>query len=329
MEVHDLLGQSTVHRLARRASHFLVARGYDFTDMHPTYHGLAALAEQSDSDRTGLLVPGKLKPTLADLWSSQPWRRKQEVSRLVRQLQVKCQFHTLRSKVGKILPKPVEMAQEIFGFLSNMISSSGQPFQQVSEYLRSLFKDKPLADMPKMLIKQPSEDLVPEALESLNTTSSPSIDGFTGVIYKNFADHFVLLMYHIYQGLVDSPSVPGSWSVALLNTILKTAGMAGVQDVRPLVLQKINNKWVPVFVSLQLHDFVATISPMHSRQPTLSATPQIIFCPVDFSKAFDSVTLVYAKNNFPDAGIPRRLINLLMALFTAPSCLLVREAVLS
>ena len=181
---------------------------------------------------------------------------------MVRQLQVKCQLHTLRSKIGKILPKPEEMAQEIFGFWSSMMSSSGQPSQQVSEYLCSLFKDKSLADMAKMLIKPPSGDLVPEALESLNTTSSPGIDRFTGVIYKNFADHFVPLMHRIYQGLLDSPSILGSWSLALLNPIPKTAGMAGVQDVRPLVLQKFNNKWVPVIVLLQLHDFVATISPI-------------------------------------------------------------------
>ena len=183
--------------------------------------------------------------------------------------------------------------------------------------------------MAKMPIKRPSEDLVPEGLESLNTTSSPGIDHFTGVIYKNFADHFVLLMYRIYQGLVDFPSVSRSWSVAPLNPIPKTAVMAGVQDVRPLVLQNINNKWVPVIVSLQLQDFVATISPMHSQQPTLSATPQTIFRPVDFSKAFDSVTHVYGKKFFPDAGILRLLINLLTALFTALFCLLVREAVMS
>ena len=61
---------------------------------------------------------------------------------------------------------------------------------------------------------------------------------------------------------------------------------------------------------------------------TWSATPQGIFCPVDFSKAFDSVSHVFAKTFFMDMGIPLPIINLLMELFTAPICLLVRGVVM-
>ena len=56
--------------------------------------------------------------------------------------------------------------------------------------------------------------------------------------------------------------------------------------------------------------------------------PQGIFCPVNFSKAFDSVSHVFAKTFFMDMGIPPPIINLLMELFTAPICLLVRGVVM-
>ena len=61
---------------------------------------------------------------------------------------------------------------------------------------------------------------------------------------------------------------------------------------------------------------------------TWSATSQGIFCPVDFSKAFDSASHVFVKTFFMNMGIPLPIINLLMELFTAPICLLVRGVVM-
>ena len=108
--------------------------------------------------------------------------------------------------------------------------------------------------MAKMLIKPIIGDLVHAALENLSATSSPVIDGFTSEIYKNLAPHLVPLMLKIYQQLLDSPSIPESWSLALFTAIPKGLGLVGVQDLRPLVLQNFNNKWIAAIVSLQLDD---------------------------------------------------------------------------
>ena len=88
-EIQVLMRESTIHSLAPGAEEFLQSKGYDVSDPHTAYRVLTALAEQSESDRTGQLVLDKLKTTLTDTWSSQPWRRTQEVWRLIRQLQVK------------------------------------------------------------------------------------------------------------------------------------------------------------------------------------------------------------------------------------------------
>ena len=89
--------------------------------------------------------------------------------------------------------------------------------------------------MAKLLIRPASADLVHAALDALSATSSPGIDGFTGAIYKCFSGHFVPLMHQIYQSLLDNPTLPETWSMAMPNPIPKTAGLPGVQDLRPLV----------------------------------------------------------------------------------------------
>ena len=343
IEIQVLMRESTIHSMAPGTEEFLQSKGYDVSDPHTAYRVLTALAEQSESDRTGQLVLDKLKTTLTDLWSSQPWRRKQEVWRLIRQLQVKRQLHTLRTKMGRALPDPEAIAKELLGFWSDTMSSTGLSSPQVSEYLRCFFRDKPLADMAKLLIRPASIDLVHAALDSLSATSSPGIDGFTGAVYKRFSEYFVPLMFQIYQNLLVSPSLPETWSLALLNPIPKTAGLPSAQDLRPLVLQHFNNKWVASIVSLQLQDFVSAVTPIQQRGfikgryifdnlwqafGTWSATPQGIFCPVDFSKAFDSVSHVFAKMFFMDMGIPPPIIDLLMELFTTPICLLVRGVIM-
>ena len=72
-------------------------------------------------------------------------------------------------------------------------------------------------------------------------------------------------MHQIYQTLLDNPTVPETWSIALPNPIPKTAGLPGVQDLRPLVLQNFCNKWVANIVALQLQDFIAAITPIQQK----------------------------------------------------------------
>ena len=196
-EIQILLRESTSHKLAPGGHDFILSKGYDILHLHVPYRVLAALAEKADEDRTGQLVLDKLKTTISDPWASQPWRRKQEIWRLTRQLQAKRQLHTLRSKTGQVLPDPV--------------------------------------------------------------------DGFTGAIYKCLSGHFVPLMPQTYQTLLDNPTLPETWSIALLNPIPKTASLPGVQDLRPLVLQNFCNKWVANIVALQLQDFIAAITPLQQK----------------------------------------------------------------
>ena len=94
--------ESTIHSLAPGAEEFLQSEGYDVSDPHIAYRVLTAHAEQSELDRTGQLVLDKLKTTLTDPWFSQPWRRKQEVWRLIRQLQHMSQITLLL--MSKSLP---------------------------------------------------------------------------------------------------------------------------------------------------------------------------------------------------------------------------------
>ena len=96
-------------------------------------------------------------------------------------------------------------------------------------------------------------------------------------------------------------------------------------------------------MALRLQDFIAAITPIQQKGfikgryiydnlwqafGTFAETPQGIFCPMDFSKAFDSVSHVFAKTFFVDMCIPLPIVNLLMNLFAAPICLLVRGGIM-
>ena len=52
-----------------------------------------------------------------------------------------------------------------------------------------------------------------------------------------------------------------------------------------------------------------------------STEKQAIYCPIDFRKAFDSVSHEYAKTFLTYLCVPEDLVRLMMALFTAPICL--------
>ena len=307
-----------MHQLAQGATEFLTSHGYASLPTPTLYRCLAALSEQADTDRTGLLVLDKLKTHLSDPHAPEPWRKKQEIWRLVCQLQVKCKLHTLRSKTSTVLPDLDTMAREVTVFWSDTLSATGLRGPECSAYLKPFFASKPLAIMAKMLIEPVTVDVVHVALENLSATSFPGIDGFTSEIYKTFASHFVPLMLSIYKHLLDNPKILEPWSLALFNPIPKGLGLVGVHNLQPLVLQNFNNKWIAAIVALPLEDFISAVTPMQQRGfikgryifdslwqafSSWSKEKQALYCPIDFGKAFDSVSHECAEAFFTDMCI--------------------------
>ena len=73
-------------------------------------------------------------------------------------------------------------------------------------------------------------DLANKALDVLQPTSSPGIDGFTINIYKAFREFFTPKILDIMQHFLATGSIPQNWSLALLNPIPKVSGVPQAKD---------------------------------------------------------------------------------------------------
>ena len=339
-ELQSLLMVSSTHHLSEEAWRYLKDHGYTPSSAKAAYQILTALAERADTDRSGQQVLDKLKTTLHDPHHLQPWRRRQEIWRLTKQLQFKRKLYSLRNRSGQLLPDPESMVSEIVSYWQQTMNPSGKSQMEVKPYLKTFFRGKNTALMAKMLIQPLSLDLVHAALESLNGTSAPGIDGVQVSIYKAFSDFFCPLMLDIYKGILDSNTLNDDWSLALLNPIPKGLGTASVHNLRPLVLQNTSHKWVAAILALQLRDYIDAFTPIQQRGfirgrsiftnlwhtfGSWNSPGDALFCPIDFKKAFDSVSHEYTRTFLNLMQLPDSLISLCLLLFTAPICVLVRD----
>ena len=153
-----------------------------------------------------------------------------------------------------------------------------------------------------ILSKPLTYDLVHAALDTLNRDSAPGFDGLGPKIYECFHQHFVPRMINITQDFESTATLPDSWSVALLNPISKSAGVATSGDLRPVVLQNSAIKWVTGTILLQLKDLMIYSTPpeqqgffpgrnLHSHLFKVHASWRAIesgvFVAVHFAKALD------------------------------------------
>ena len=286
----------------------------------------------------------KLKTTLHHPHHFQPWRRRQEIWRLTKQLQFKRKLYSLRNRFSQLLPDPESMVSEIVNYWQHTMNSSGKSQPEVVTYLEKLFHGKNTALMAKMLIQPLSLDLVHAAMDSLNGTSAPGIDGVQVSIYKTFSDFFCPMMLDIYTRILSSKTLSSDWSLALLNPIPKGLGTASVHNLRPLVLQNTSHKWVAAILALQLRDYIDALTPIRQRGfirgrsiftnlwhtfGSWSSPGDALFCPIGFKKACDSVSHEYTRTFLRLMQLSDSLISLCLLLFAAPICVLVCDHIYS
>ena len=343
-EPQVLVMESTRLRLCPQAWHYLWANGYpSIPDPASAYSLLAHMAESQQRDRSCAMVLDKLKTLMHEPYDAPARSTRQEVWRLVKQLQSKRKLMSLRHKTGQVLCDPHAIASEIASFWQQTMSVGGQPLTECHSYLASFFKSKNIPLMAEMLIKPLSAPLVHAALLALNRTSAPGLDGVPCSIYASFAEKFSPVMHNLIQGYYRSGTMNEDWALALLNVIPKTRGTVTVKDLRPLVLQNTCHKWIASCVSLQLQDFIAALTPVHQKGfikgrcifdhlwnafGSWSAMQEGLFCPIDFRKAYDSVAHSYAQAFFTHMCLPTEMIQLLMLLFKAPMALIVHGTVM-
>ena len=239
----------------------------------------------------------------------------------------------LRDRHGVVLPDPDSMAGEITSFWTESMSSTGKPVEACRAYLSKFFGCKDMAVMVRLLMQDLTPELVAAALDTLNANSSAGFDGIPTAIYKRFTGLFTPHMFSIMRGILADGALNHDWALALFNPIPKARGTVKAEELRPLVLQDTCHKWVAAIIGLQLKDLLTALTPSYQKgfikgrfifqhlweaAGTWSALPNGLFCPIDFRKAFDSVTHDYCIAFFELMGIPPQYIVILIQLFRAP-----------
>ena len=210
------------------------------------------------------------------------------------------------------------------------------------EYLRPFFGTRNIPLLFKALFKPLTLDLAHKALDSLQSHSSPGMDGFTIKIYKAFREYFGPKIVEVMGLFLVNGEIPQQWSLALLNPIPKVAAVPHSKDLHPLVLQNTCLKWITSIISLQLEDIVAQITPpqqkgfirgrymydhLYDAFGGWSDLKEGCFLFVDFSEAYDSVTHQFASSFFTALCLPPKLVSLLLNLFKSPMALIVNGGV--
>ena len=194
-----------------------------------------------------------------------------------------------------------------------------------------------------MLTKPIDLDVIQAALLSLHPTSSPGEDGFTAKVYQSFLHEFAPVMLRIVTQFLVEGTLPQQWTTALLNPIPKGSGVPTAGDLRPLVLQNVALKWLAASISLHLKDFIIYLTPFEQKGfirgrymfdhlcesfGSWRHYPEAAFLPIDFSKAFDSVTHTFCYVFFQMMGLPQGYVPALLHLFQPPIKLLLPQGIM-
>ena len=120
--------ESTRLRLCPQVWHYLWTNGYpSIRDPAPAYSLLVHMAESQQRDRSCAMVLDKLKTLVHEPFDAPVRRTRQEVWRLVKQLQSKRKLSkrklmSLRHKTGRVLYDPHAIASEIMSFWQQTMS---------------------------------------------------------------------------------------------------------------------------------------------------------------------------------------------------------------
>ena len=98
--------EASLDYVSQRAYLFLSEMGYHPATDRAAYPLFVALAAKEEKDRSGQKVLERLRTMFDDPYQAQPWRKRQEIFRLCKQLQYRKRLHTLSNKFGAIIPDP-------------------------------------------------------------------------------------------------------------------------------------------------------------------------------------------------------------------------------
>ena len=169
-----LLHVSTRDSVTPAAYQFLSSLGIEATEAATAYTLLVGVYEKAQRDRTGLETLSKLKGVIASRETSgDPRTRRNELHRLMRELQERKKLQQLVSRIGTAVRGAKAVAKELVEHWDRVSTPTGATEEECVSmaYLKALGVEHRLRKAGRLLFKQLSMDIVHEGLKRLTATA--------------------------------------------------------------------------------------------------------------------------------------------------------------
>ena len=220
---------------------FLSSLGIAATEATKAYTLLVGVYEKAQLDRTGMEALSKLKGVIASGETSGDLRmRRNELYRLMRELQERKKLQQLVSQAGTAIRGAKTVAQELVAHWDRVSTPTGATEEECVAYLKALGVEQRLRKASRLLFKQLSPDIVHEGLKRLNSNSAPGLDGFSAKFFKRFSEIFEPQMHESLQRFLNAGTMPETWETwtsGVVTMISKTKAMQTPDSLPPIALQ--------------------------------------------------------------------------------------------
>ena len=211
--------------------------------------------EKAQRDRKGMETLSKLKGVITTGETSGGLRtQRNKLYWLMRELQERKKLQQLVSRTGSAIRGAKAVAKELVKHCDQVSTPTGSTEEDCVAYLKSLGVEQRLRNAGRLLFKQLSLHIVHEGLKTLNSNSSPGLDGFSAKFFKRFSGIFEPQMYDSMKRFLELGKMPETWTSGVVTMIPKTKAMQTPDSLRPIALQTTRPNWLTNILLIQLED---------------------------------------------------------------------------
>ena len=197
----------------------------------------------------------KLKGVIASGETSGDSRTpRNELYRLMRELQEKKKLQQLVSRAGTAVRGSKTVAQELVEHWDRVSTPTGATEEDCAAYLKALGVEKRPRKASRLLFKQLFPDIVHEGLKRLNSNSAPGLHGFSANFFNRFSEVFEPQMDESLKNFLNTGTMPETWTSGVVTMTPKTKGMQTPNSLRPIALQTTRQKWFTNILLIELED---------------------------------------------------------------------------
>ena len=268
LAMETALSESKWGKLSRAGEEILTEAGHEVPEAGEAYGKLVKLLETERRRKQRQELVDMTKKELQKEWQQEPvtnTKRRSKVNSLLRQLVERKQMVAVRDKNGNLCSGTEAVGQALGEFWQGIMVSPPEGPEECRKYLETCDPPGYWKTTLPQLWKEPDIDTVMNALDSLDGTSAPGMDGIPAILYQVYAAHFAPRMLQAIHRIHQTGEFPEEWSVGIMRCIPKEAGNLKVDKQRPITLLNTRCKWVTMTLKIGMQDYLKTVIPPNQK----------------------------------------------------------------